>query len=222
MAMIVNGQQIDDSTIAEEIEMMKFHQSSGCGCGCDDGCGEEECGDGCGDDCGCSEGDGCGCGDGCGSDPTNETEMRRAAESRLVIRTLLEQEAKSMVPAPSEKEIQAMIMDAVAQAGSEAAFFQAAGVSSLKDPTLCRMVDNSLRVTRMMEAVTAKVAPPTLETAKKHYREFAADFEDETGKKLAFEDVSEQLMAELYDEAKNAAIEAFVEGLLKKAKIQQV
>lgn len=221
MAIIVNGQRIEESAIAEEMQMLKM-SGGGCGCGDDCGCDDSDddcgCGDeGCGDDCGC--GDGCGCGD---EEAPSDDQVRREAESRLVVRALMEQEAMSQFPASDAGEVKEMIMNAVAQAGSEAAFLRMAGLASVDDPQLCRTVDLSLRVSKLIESIGAKVALPSMAEVKKFYQDMGGEFEDDAGKKMAFEDISDALQAELFDEAKNAAFEDYVRSLLQKAKIEQV
>ena len=210
MAIIVNGQRIEDAVIAEEIERMRGAHG-GCGCGCGDG----ECDDTndceCGDDCVCDD-----------APSADDGDLREMAENYVVMHTLLAQTARQLIPASTPAEIDSTIKKMVAEVGTKEEFLLATGMTDLEEPRLRHDVDMSLRVGKLLEGVAEKVPAPSLAEAKKFYEEFPDEMIDDEDRMLPFEEISDQLIEELHTEAKNAAVETFLGELIVAAKIEHV
>jgi parvulin-like peptidyl-prolyl isomerase len=125
MALLINGQRIDDAIVQSEFAEIKSYFER---------LGNVSC---------------------CERDP----EFRGYARRNVVARVLLAQEARRVLPASPEAEVDAGVAKLIEQYGGEARFYASTGASPEQMHLVRHDVDTDLRVRRMVEGLCEDVHP---------------------------------------------------------------
>lgn len=147
----------------------------------------------------------------------NLAQLKQQIVDQLVSKTLLVQEADSRGITATEEEIQSQYEETVKGFPDEKAFEQALEDQGLSQEDLEGLIADSIKIENLLDPVVekAEVEAPTEDELHKLYDQYSQEQE-----LPPFEDVKDQLEAELLNQRQNEVVQDFIQELKAESTIE--
>lgn len=147
----------------------------------------------------------------------NLAQLKQQIVDQLVSKTLLVQEADSRGITATEEEIQSQYEETVKGFPDEKAFEQALEDQGLSQEDLEGLIADSIKIENLLDPVVekAEVDAPTEDELHKLYDQYSQEQE-----LPPFEDVKDQLEAELLNQRQNEVVQDFIQELKAESTIE--